>query len=418
LQRLKNQDIDEDQRRNLSSFVETKHSIGQLAPEDFDKLNELGTGNGGVVRKVRHLKSNIIMAKKSIHLEIKPAVRQQIMRELQVLHDCNSPYIVGYFGAYYADGDISLCMEYMDGGSLDILLKHAGRIPEPIISIILYSVLKGLIYLHDSWRIIHRDVKPSNILVKRNGEVKLCDFGVSGQLIDSMANSFVGTRSYMAPERLSGEQYSTLSDIWSLGLSLLEFATGRYPIPPIEEKELFVNNAFSTDRKANLQEHLLVARAGRALTHIVSPSETPSIFELLSSIVDNEPPKLPKIGFSDDLVDLVEKCLQREPSKRLGLNELLMHSFVRTVGNLYPDGVDRRASVCLTSSVSLDSNKGPQENPPFVNEAALLSPRSPASREARPLVVQRSFNSVTQNAELAEIMSNYLTAILPPLTED
>lgn len=59
------------------------------------------------------------------------------------------------------------------------------------------------------------------------GEVKLCDFGVSGQLIDSMANSFVGTRSYMAPERLTGEQYSTLSDVWSLGLSLIELATGK-----------------------------------------------------------------------------------------------------------------------------------------------------------------------------------------------
>ncbi len=172
------------------------------------------------------------------------------------------------------------------------------------------QVLKGLSYLRDKHQIIHRDVKPSNILVNSRGEIKICDFGVSGQLIDSMANSFVGTRSYMSvrslgaqskplrtgffilsttllmtlydlvkpvltvywlmivyvdyrsisiwrwkvygnvstliecnnwtllhhywqqPERLQGTHYSIQSDVWSLGLSLVEMAIGMYPIPP------------------------------------------------------------------------------------------------------------------------------------------------------------------------------------------
>ena len=108
-------------------------------------------------------------------------------------------------------------MEYMDGGSLDLILKKAGRIPEPYLgkittavsdktekitwkynTDIVQQVLKGLSYLRDKHQIIHRDVKPSNILVNSRGEIKICDFGVSGQLIDSMANSFVGTRSYMS----------------------------------------------------------------------------------------------------------------------------------------------------------------------------------------------------------------------------
>lgn len=89
-------------------------------------------------------------------------------------------------------------MEYMDAGSLDLILKKAGRIPENILGKITLAVLKGLSYLRDKHAIMHRDVKPSNILVNSNGEIKICDFGVSGQLIDSMANSFVGTRSYMS----------------------------------------------------------------------------------------------------------------------------------------------------------------------------------------------------------------------------
>ena len=126
-----------------------------------------------------------------------------------------------------------------------------------------FKVLKGLEYLREKHQIIHRDIKPSNILVNSQGEIKICDFGVSGQLIDSMANTFVGTRSYMSPERLQvfyiiffectysvcvqrflnfnknlyqillqGSQYSVSSDLWSLGLSLVEISLGMYPIPP------------------------------------------------------------------------------------------------------------------------------------------------------------------------------------------
>merc|ERR1712061_112739 len=87
---------------------------------------------------------------------------------------------------------------------------------------------------------MHRDIKPSNILVNSKGQVKLWDFGVSAYLIDSIARSFVGTRSYMGPERLTGEpEYTIKSDIWSLGITLIELAIGIYPIPKLSHDQIY-----------------------------------------------------------------------------------------------------------------------------------------------------------------------------------
>ncbi|XP_076443731.1 dual specificity mitogen-activated protein kinase kinase 1-like isoform X1 [Babylonia areolata] len=347
-QKLKELDIDDQQRERLEEFLSQKQKVGELLEEDFEKLGELGAGNGGVVTKVLHKPTGLIMARKLIHLEIKPAVRNQIIRELKVLHECNSPDIVGYYGAFYSDGEISICMEYMDGGSLDLILKKAGRIPEPILGVINISVLKGLSYLREKHQIIHRDVKPSNILVNSRGEIKICDFGVSGQLIDSMANSFVGTRSYMAPERLQGTHYSVQSDIWSLGLSMVEMAIGRYPVPPPDPKDL--SSIFGDDV---MEEHMDAARTGKALKAcpggidvLTSTSYFPAcpgapevvsgdgplpmaIFELLEYIVNEPPPTLPKGRFSDEFIDFVDRCLKKNPADRADLQSLMNHSFVK-----------------------------------------------------------------------------------------
>lgn len=191
-------DMSETERSRLKLFVDQRDSIGDIRDEDLEKLGELGSGNGGVVMKVRHIPTQLIMARKMIHLELKPEIKKQIVRELKILHQCNFPHIVGFYKAFQSAGEISICMEYMDAGSLDLILKHARRIPEDILAKVTLAVLKGLIYLREKHQIMHRDVKPSNILVNSSGEIKLCDFGVSGQLVDSMANTFVGTRSYMA----------------------------------------------------------------------------------------------------------------------------------------------------------------------------------------------------------------------------
>lgn len=337
LQELKDlnlENLDIDQKSRLEEFLRDKNKIqGELREEDFERLRELGAGNGGVVVKVRHVPTELIMARKLIRLEIKPALRNQIMRELQVLHECNSPYIVGFYGAFCSEGEISMCMEYMDGGSLDLVLKKAHQIPEEVLGIITNDVLKGLLYLREKHSFMHRDVKPSNILVNSRGEIKLCDFGVSGQLIDSMANSFVGTRSYMSPERLQGTIYSVRSDLWSLGLSLVELALGRYPIPETEA---------SVD--------ITTSPGG-----IGPEKKSMAIFELLDYIVNEEPPKLPESRFSNLFCDFVNKCLKKNPNERADLKELISHPWI-VKAEAEKDTIDFAGFVSRTLETEIQTN--------------------------------------------------------------
>ena len=117
-------------------------------------------------------------------------------------------------------------MEYMDCGSLDKILVTYKRwcsrqheegfdprtlwFTELSISKISHAVLNGLTYLYNNYKIIHRDIKPSNVLINSKGFVKICDFGVSKKLINSMADTFVGTSTYMSPERIQAVSYTHL----------------------------------------------------------------------------------------------------------------------------------------------------------------------------------------------------------------
>jgi serine/threonine protein kinase len=203
------------------------------------------------------------------------------------------------------------------------VLKQAGKFPEHILGRISQNVLKGLCYLREKHQIIHRDVKPSNILVNSRGEIKICDFGVSGQLIDSMANSFVGTRSYMSPERLQGTNYKVESDIWSLGLSLVELALGRYPIPPPDPKELkaIFGAAYSeSDQVPSLSPNNKAFPAS---------DSRQSIFESLARIVCDPPPTVPEGVFTPEFKHFIDSCLKKNPQERANLKSLMEHPFIK-----------------------------------------------------------------------------------------
>ncbi|XP_011874817.1 PREDICTED: dual specificity mitogen-activated protein kinase kinase dSOR1 [Vollenhovia emeryi] len=366
-ERLEDLEMDEEQKRRLESFLGQKEKVGELGGEDFEKLGELGSGNGGVVTKVKHKKFGLIMAMKQIRLEVKPPIKKQIIRELKVLHECNFAHIVGFYGAFCSGGEICICMEYMDGGSLDLIMKRAGRIPESMISTITCAVLRGLAYLRDKHAIMHRDIKPSNILVNSAGEIKLCDFGVSGQLIDSMAHSFVGTRSYMSPERLQGSRYSVQSDIWSLGLSLVELAFGLYPIPPPDDKLLAsifgaewekhygessssdTTDASGTGTETDSSDSASMQPPPRPPTRRSTHAPRPlAVFELLELIVNEPPPRLPARLFTNDFIDFVDRCLKRNANDRADLKTLMNHDWLKKAEL---EEVDLSGWVCRTMNL-------------------------------------------------------------------
>ncbi|KAG6849748.1 hypothetical protein H0H93_005546 [Arthromyces matolae] len=239
--------------------------ITDLKNADLRDLKELGQGNGGSVMMVEHVPSGTVMAKKIVLVDAKPSVRKQILRELQIMHSCKSPYIISTYGAFASEPNICICMEYMDKGSFDGISKKLGAIDIRVVRQLAYVVLEGLMYLYDVHRIIHRDIKPSNILFNSKGEIKLIDFGVSGELINSIANTFVGTSIYMSPERIQGAEYSVKSDVWSLGISIIELALGRFPFA-LDDDDDYSDDDNDSDLERDALENPNTLTLGRTRT--------------------------------------------------------------------------------------------------------------------------------------------------------
>nr|XP_022916679.1 dual specificity mitogen-activated protein kinase kinase 6 [Onthophagus taurus] len=264
--------------------------------DDLVKTDDLGRGAYGIVEKMRHVPSDTIMAVKRITATVNTQEQKRLLMDLDIsMRSSDCPYTVQFYGALFREGDVWICMEVMDT-SLDKfyakVYKNNRKIPEDILGKISIAVVSALHYLYSRLRVIHRDVKPSNILINRKGEVKMCDFGISGYLVDSIAKTIdAGCKPYMAPERIDpqGNQsnYDIRSDVWSFGISLIELATGKFPY-----------NQWGTP------------------------------FEQLKQVVKDDPPRLPTDGgFSAELQDFIAKCLQKKYVDRPHYEGLLNHPF-------------------------------------------------------------------------------------------
>ena len=242
-----------------------------------------------------HKPTGVHLAIKSIKIYDKNT-RDQLKNDLKVLCANKCKNIITFYGAFFTEGNVKIILEYMNCGSLDKTLKVIKTkklsppcIPENILSKITKQILLGLNYLHKEKHQIHRDIKPANILINSDGEVKLTDFGIARTLENNQkySKTFVGSRSYMSPERITGKLYSYPSDIWSVGLVIYELATGEEPYGGGED----------------------------FLTQI-------------TKIVEYDEPRLDDKIFSRELCDFIEKTVKKEPEKRSDVDALLNHPWI------------------------------------------------------------------------------------------
>ena len=155
----------------------------------------------------------------------------RLQREAEICGGMNHPNLVTLYEAGYENDRISyLAIEYIDGESLQALLKKEGRLPIDQSLFIAEEVLKGLAFAH-SQGVIHRDIKPANILLSADGAVKIADFGIARPVASNLTRVGVlmGTPHYMAPEQVRGEEVTAQTDLFSLGVMLFQMITGKKP---------------------------------------------------------------------------------------------------------------------------------------------------------------------------------------------
>ncbi|KAK4054406.1 Protein kinase C signaling pathway involved MAPKK protein [Microbotryomycetes sp. JL201] len=302
----------------------------EVTAATLQDLGRLGEGVSGEVRKVLHRPSGIVMAKKTIATSPNPKLHKQHLRELLFMRECSHPAIVQYYGAFLEENNsqIGICMEFCEAGSLDSLYKKVKakgwRTGEKVLGKIAESMISGLVYLHDR-KIIHRDIKPSNVLVTQSGQIKLCDFGVSGELVNSFAGTFVGTTFYLSPERIRGGKYTITSDVWSMALTVLEVALNRFPFP--------------------------------------GPGEAPlhSPIELLTYLIKMDGPRFddePENGikYTNAFRDFIRVCMDKDPTTRPTPQKLSTHGWiVRSATRQPPPDLGRRAMAAKEQQTSDES---------------------------------------------------------------
>lgn len=262
---------------------------GDMSKEIFEIGQLLGKGGYGSVLLAKNLRTDELVAIKTFH-NSGALVDKKALKEQRVWKGLHHPNVVEFKGSFLGDsGSLNLVVEYVDGLSLAEHLSQYSAFPETLVAEIARQVLCGLAYLHAKG-VTHRDLKPANILVDNDAAVKICDFGVSSaehvQTINPGQQHMVGTPWYIAPEMVEYRPYTKSVDIWSLGCTIMELATGRRPYHEL------------------------------------------SAMQVLFRMVEDRCPPIPS-SLSPELTDFLRSCFVWDPEERPSAAQLMRHPFIR-----------------------------------------------------------------------------------------
>ncbi|KAF9418228.1 cyclin-dependent serine/threonine protein kinase, partial [Entomortierella beljakovae] len=279
------------------------------------KIEKLGEGTYGIVYKAQNRETNDVVALKRIRLDNEEeGVPCTAIREISLLKELKQTNIVRLFDVLHTEKKLTLVFEFLDSDLKKFLDTNSGDIDALTIKQLMYQLLKGLAYCHEH-RVLHRDLKPQNLLISKKGDLKLADFGLArafGIPVRSYSNEVV-TLWYRAPDVLMGsKQYATSIDIWSAGCIFAEMASGRplFPGGSVKDELLKIFKILGTPSEETWP----------GISKL--PDYKPD-FPVYSPIhLENLVPKLDGAG-----VDLLSRLLTYIPEKRISAEVAITHPY-------------------------------------------------------------------------------------------
>lgn len=219
----------------------TQYELGEI----------LGVGTVGTIHAAKRIGSDEVVAVKKLHPNVSqdPNIRARFEREMLILSRLTHPNIIAYYGGGDLDGQLFYIMELVNGGTVKDLLTRQGMISWPVVAELARQICSALQHAHN-YGVVHRDLKPGNLFLTRDGELKLGDFGIARDLQNSdltHSGMTVGTHAYMAPEQITGDDsISGKADLYALGCCLYEMLTGQKVFPGENFAQLFEQHLRST----------------------------------------------------------------------------------------------------------------------------------------------------------------------------
>ncbi|KAL6262374.1 hypothetical protein P5V15_007463 [Pogonomyrmex californicus] len=288
--------------------------------EKYENIEIVGEGSYGLVMKCKHRETGQIVAiKKFLETEEDVQVRKLAFREIRMLKKLHHENLVNMIEVFRRRKRIYLVFEYLDHTLLDELEESGNGLDLERSRQHIFQILRGLDFCHNH-KIMHRDVKPENVLVSPNGVIKLCDFGFARYVTNESCTDYVATRWYRAPELLVGHsKYGREIDVWAVGCIYAEIITGQPLFPGDSDVDQLyrITKVFGPlygKQPLNGSAHIVLFRHAKAddvasLTR--STAALRSLFPTWSSVA----------------VDFLAQCLRTDPVVRPKCLTLLRHPF-------------------------------------------------------------------------------------------